>query len=89
MGRPINFCSSGPSSAQMLSVWVELGPMLERPLGRKVKVQQGDWRPGDQRICIMDTRKAQRELSWRPKVSVAEGVQKLYEWVVQNKGLFE
>jgi len=54
-----------------------------------VQVRQGDWRPGDQRICIMDTRKAQRELGWRPKVGVAEGVKKLYEWVVQNQGLFE
>lgn len=77
----------GPENT--LSVWVELGPMLERLLGRKVQVSQGDWRPGDQRICIMDTRKAQRELGWRPKVGVAEGVKKLYEWVVQNQGLFE
>lgn len=77
----------GPENT--LSVWVELGPMLERLLGRKVQVRQGDWRPGDQRICIMDTRKAQRELGWRPKVGVAEGVKKLYEWVVQNQGLFE
>jgi CDP-paratose 2-epimerase len=77
----------GPENT--LSVWVELGPMLERLLERKVPVSQSDWRPGDQRICIMDTRKAQRELGWRPKVSVAEGVRKLYEWVVQNKGLFE
>ena len=77
----------GPENT--LSVWVELGPMLEKLLGRKVQVSQGDWRPGDQRICIMDTRKAQRELGWRPKVSVAEGVRKLYEWVVQNKRLFE
>jgi CDP-paratose 2-epimerase len=79
----------GGGSEKTLSVWVELGPMLERLLGHRLKVQRGDWRPGDQRICIMDTRKAQRELGWRPKVSVAEGVQKLYEWVVQNKGLFE
>lgn len=77
----------GPENT--LSVWVELGPMLEQLLGHKVQVHQGDWRPGDQRICIMDTRKARRELGWRPKVGVAEGVQKLYEWVVQNKGLFE
>jgi len=77
----------GPENT--LSVWVELGPMLERLLGRQVMVNQGDWRPGDQHVCIMDTHKAQRELGWRPKVSVTQGVQKLYEWVVQNKGLFE
>jgi CDP-paratose 2-epimerase len=77
----------GPENT--LSVWVELGPMLEQLLGRKVNVDRGDWRPGDQRICIMDTRKAQRELVWRPQVSVAEGVRRLYEWVSQNKSLFQ
>jgi CDP-paratose 2-epimerase len=76
----------GPENT--LSVWAELGPMLARLLGRKVDVSHGDWRPGDQRICIMDTRKAQRELGWRPKVGVAEGVRRLYEWVAANKELF-
>ncbi len=76
----------GPENT--LSVWAELGPMLAKLLGRKVNVSRGDWRPGDQRICIMDPRKAQRELGWRPKVGVAEGVQRLYEWVAANKELF-
>jgi len=77
----------GPENT--LSVWVELGPMLEELLGRKVEASRGDWRPGDQHICIMDTRKAQRELGWRPQVGVAEGVRRLYEWVAQNKELFK
>jgi CDP-paratose 2-epimerase len=76
----------GPENT--LSVWAELGPMLAKLLGRKVNVSRGDWRPGDQRICIMDPRKAQRELGWRPKVGVAEGVRRLYEWVAANKELF-
>jgi CDP-paratose 2-epimerase len=79
----------GGGSENTLSVWVELGPMLEELLGRKVEVSRGDWRPGDQHICIMDTRKAQRELGWRPQVGVAEGVRRLYEWVAQNKELFK
>jgi CDP-paratose 2-epimerase len=77
----------GPENT--LSVWVELGPMLENLLGRKVEVDRSDWRPGDQRICIMDTRQAQRELGWRPKVGVAEGVRRLYEWVVANRDVFQ
>jgi len=76
----------GPENT--LSVWAELGPMLAKLLGRKVTVSRSDWRPGDQRICIMDTRKAQRGLGWRPKVGVAEGVRRLYEWVAANKELF-
>jgi CDP-paratose 2-epimerase len=79
----------GGGPENVLSVWAELGPMLQDWMGRKVDVACADWRPGDQRICIMDTRKAQRDLGWQPKVGVAEGVRTLYEWVVANKELFK
>ncbi len=76
----------GPENG--LSIWAELGPMLEGLMGHKIEVGRADWRPGDQRICIMDSRKAQRDLGWQPKVSVSEGVRQLYEWVTKNKALF-
>jgi CDP-paratose 2-epimerase len=79
----------GGGPENVLSVWAELGPMLQDLMGHKIEVGRADWRPGDQRICIMDTRKAQRDLGWRPKVGVAEGVRTLYEWVVANKELFK
>jgi len=78
----------GGGAANTLSIWGEFGPMLEELLGRELQVGQGDWRPGDQRICVMDTRKAQTALDWSPKVRPFEGVRRLYEWVVQNKHLF-
>ena len=76
----------GPQNT--LSIWAELGPLLQELMGREIEVAWADWRPGDQHICVMDTRKAQRELNWRPSVSVYEGVQALYQWVVQNRELF-
>jgi CDP-paratose 2-epimerase len=79
----------GGGPENVLSVWAELGPTLQKLMGRTLEVGHADWRPGDQRICIMDTRKAQRDLGWRPKVGVAEGVQTLYEWVAANKELFK
>ena len=78
----------GGGPEHVLSVWAELGPMLQDLMGRKVDVAYADWRPGDQRICIMDTRKAQRDLGWQPKVGVTEGVRALYEWVAANTELF-
>ncbi len=79
----------GGGPENVLSVWAELGPMLQDLMGRRVDVAYADWRPGDQRICIMDTRKAQRDLGWRPKVGVTEGVRTLYEWVAANTELFK
>jgi CDP-paratose 2-epimerase len=76
----------GPENT--LSVWSELGPMLEGLLGHSIKVTSDDWRPGDQRIFVADIRKAERELGWRPKVGRAEGVGRLYDWVAANRSLF-
>jgi len=72
-----------------ISIWTEFGPLLEKLLGRKIPIQRGDWRPGDQRVCVYDTAKAKRELGWEPRVGVQEGVEKLCRWVKENRGLFE
>jgi nucleoside-diphosphate-sugar epimerase len=37
----------------------------------------------------MDIRKAKSRLGWSPKTSVADGVAKLYQWVVDHRRLFE
>lgn len=79
----------GGGPANTLAVWSEFGPMLEKLLGRPIPVQRGDWRPGDQRVFVADIRKAGRELGWRPQIGVEEGVRQLFEWVRENRELFE
>jgi CDP-paratose 2-epimerase len=71
-----------------MSIWTEFGPLLENLLGKPVPVVRGDWRPGDQKVFVADIRKAGRELGWKPKVGVEEGVERLFEWVKENKDLF-
>lgn len=78
----------GGGPANVMSVWAEFGPLLERLLGRKIEAARGGWRPGDQRVFYADIGKAARELGWRPKIGVQEGVQRLFEWVQENNGLF-
>jgi len=78
----------GGGTGNMLSVWSEFGPMLEELRGKPLPVGRGDWRPGDQKIYVSDIRKAQSMLGWSPKTSVREGVEKLYNWVRQNRSLF-
>ncbi len=76
----------GPQNT--ISIWCEFSPLLRRLLNKEIPVSWGNWRPGDQRIFIADTRKALQQLDWQPRVSVEEGVQKLVDWVVTNRHLF-
>jgi CDP-paratose 2-epimerase len=76
----------GPENT--MSIWSEFGPLLEKLLGKPIPVLRGDWRPGDQKVFVADIRKAGRELGWRPKVGVEEGVQRLFKWVKENQDLF-
>lgn len=78
----------GGGPANTMSIWVEFGPLLEGLLGRPIPVSRGDWRPGDQRVFIADIRKAERDLGWRPRISVHEGVGRLFDWVQANRHMF-
>lgn len=71
-----------------MSIWTEFGPRLEKLLGSPISVTYGDWRPGDQKVFVADTSKAQKMLGWKPKYSVDRGVRDLFEWVRTNKELF-
>lgn len=68
----------GPERA--LAVWSEFGPLLEELVGRTVEVRYSAARAGDQRCFIADTRKAQRELGWRPTIGLREGLRGLVDW---------
>ncbi len=78
----------GGGPQNVMSVWAEFGPLLEKLLGRKIPVARGDWRPGDQRVFYADIRKAGRELGWSPQTGVGQGVERLFEWVRDHKHLF-
>jgi CDP-paratose 2-epimerase len=79
----------GGGLRNVLAVWAEFGPILERLLGRKVEVAHADWRPGDQRVFYADFGKAKRELDWEPKIDLEEGLELLFNWVKENKNLFK
>lgn len=86
-GGQIYNVGGGPRN--VLAVWTEFGPLLEKLLGREIPVKRADWRPGDQRVFYADYHKAQRELGWEPKIDVEEGIEMLYNWVSENKDLFK
>jgi len=78
----------GGGTRNVLAVWSEFGPILEKLLGKKIEVARDDWRPGDQKVFYADYRKAQRELGWEPKIDLEEGIEMLFNWVKENQELF-
>ena len=78
----------GGGSHNVLAVWAEFGPILERLLGRRLEVARADWRPGDQPVFYAALSKAKSELGWPPKIDLEEGMEMLFKWVKENKQLF-
>jgi CDP-paratose 2-epimerase len=78
----------GGGKENVLAVWAEFGPLLEKLLGRKIEVGRAGWRPGDQRVFYADCRKAKAELGWEPKIGLEQGIERLVDWVKENRSLF-
>ncbi len=76
----------GPSNVLSL---VELLAHIEGRLGAPIPAARDDWRPGDQRVYISDIRRAKEHLGWAPTVSKGQGLTLLYDWVAENRSLFE
>jgi len=76
----------GPENTVSLLEFLE---NLESISGRTVEPLMGNWRPGDQPVYVSDIRKAEKELGWKPKVDVSEGMNELYGWVAENAELFK
>ncbi|HEX8905030.1 MAG TPA: NAD-dependent epimerase/dehydratase family protein, partial [Longimicrobiaceae bacterium] len=49
--------------------------------GADVPVTYADWRPGDQKVYVSDTAKAEEVLGWRPETSWQAGLEKLAGWL--------
>ncbi|HEY2896111.1 MAG TPA: NAD-dependent epimerase/dehydratase family protein, partial [Gemmatimonadaceae bacterium] len=69
----------GPANTTSL---LELLDLIERIHGDSPDVAMQDWRTGDQRYYVSDTRRFQQATGWQPRIGVEEGVRRLYEWLV-------
>jgi len=79
--------NTGGGSKNTLSL-IQLLDILEKITGKRSKISYDKWRPSDQKVYISDISKAEKELGWSPRVSPAEGVKKLADWIQANKELF-
>jgi CDP-paratose 2-epimerase len=83
-----NAYNIGGGQERAVSVWHEFAALLEDVLGRAVeKPTFAPARPGDQQVFYCDTRSAERDLGWRPRVSVRDGLARLAAWVQSSPEL--
>jgi CDP-paratose 2-epimerase len=75
-GQAFNM-GGGPQSTISL---LELLDLIGR-LGHPPTVRHGDWRVGDQRYYVSDTRRFRDATGWAPKVAPEEGVALLHDWL--------
>ena len=66
---------------------LELLDLIERVRGEKPNIRLKEWRPGDQRYYVSDTRKFKAATGWAPKTNAREGIERLLQWLLESRGL--
>ena len=83
VGKTYNV-GGGIENAFSLNELIEAIPDLT---GTALTMSSADWRAGDQKIYISDISALSRDLGWKPKVGVSEGLSLLVDWLKQNSHL--
>jgi CDP-paratose 2-epimerase len=82
-GQAFNL-GGGPRNAVSLR---QLLAHISNLIGREVEVSYSDWRAGDQRYFVADTRAAEAALGLSQKVPWRDGVAALAHWLAEERGL--
>jgi CDP-paratose 2-epimerase len=80
-GQAFNI-GGGPANTVSL---LELLDVMGEMLGRKPEIEFDEWRPGDQRYYVSDTRKFQQRTGWKPEVDVQQGLEQLTRWLSDTR----
>jgi len=79
-GQAFNM-GGGPDNTVSLLELLELIGQLGSP----PEVEYGEWRVGDQRYYVSDTRRFQDATGWAPTVAPEEGVKLLHDWITSAR----
>ena len=79
-GQAFNM-GGGPQNTTSLLELLDLIRALDQ---RTPIVRFDDWRIGDQRWFVSDTRRFEEATGWRARVGVAEGVTRLHDWLKRD-----
>ena len=77
----------GGGTDTLLSL-LECIDILEEINGVKPEVKFSPDRHGDLRYFVCDITKAKRELGWSPQIKPREGIEKLVQWINDNREIF-
>lgn len=64
---------------------LDLLDAIDRLDGQRPATAHEDWRTGDQRYYVSDTRRFEAATGWRPAIGAREGVERLYRWLQQMR----
>ena len=64
---------------------VELARTILNAAGADVPIEHVDARPGELQRSAVDPGKLEAQWNWRPEVSLAEGLQRTYDWIATDQ----
>jgi CDP-paratose 2-epimerase len=82
-GRAFNLGGGASNAVSLRILLAHIGELL----GRDVQVGYEDWRAGDQRYFVADTREIRAALGLRAPVAWKTGVANLARWLADHRGL--
>lgn len=82
-GRAFNWGGGPANAVSLLTLLEEVGTFLGRP----PRIEFADWRPGDQRWFVADTRAADAALGLGSRKPWRQGVRDLLGWLAAERGL--
>ncbi len=82
-GQAFNIGGGAGNTVSLLDL---LG-LISEAYGREPEVHFDDWRPGDQRYYVSDTRKFEAATGWAAKTDVVRGIERLAGWLCEARGL--
>jgi CDP-paratose 2-epimerase len=80
-GRAFNM-GGGPGSTISL---LDLLDRIQELHGQRPQITFGDWRTGDQRYYVSDTRAFEQATGWKRKVEADDGIARLYDWLLARR----
>jgi UDP-glucose 4-epimerase len=80
LGRTGVYNIATSTETDVATIWRELSAAA----GKQIEPELADLRPGELQHSCLDISRAERELGWRPQVSIAEGLRTTYQALIEE-----